>query len=54
MIGWSALFTLTNLVAVAGWLALLFLPRGPKTSALVLYAAVGLLCLTYVDRKSVV
>jgi hypothetical protein len=44
---WSALFGLTNLVAVAGWLALLLLPRRPAVHSLVLFGAVGLLCLAY-------
>lgn len=45
--GWDALFVLVNIVALAGWAALALLPRGPKVSALVLYLAVGLLCLAY-------
>lgn len=44
---WDTLFGLTNLVAVAGWAALLLLPRRPLTHSFILYAAVGLLCLTY-------
>jgi hypothetical protein len=44
---WNALFGLTNLVAVVGWAALLFLPRRPLTQSFILYAGVGLLCLTY-------
>lgn len=45
---WEAIFALTNAVALAGWLALVLLPRRPATEALVLYLAVGLLCLAYV------
>ncbi len=45
---WSALFGLTNIVALVSWAALLLLPRGPRLSALILYAGVGLLCLAYV------
>jgi hypothetical protein len=44
---WTNLFGLTNLIAVAGWAALLLLPRRPLTYSFILYAAVGLLCLTY-------
>ena len=44
---WPALFGLTNLVAVLGWLALLLLPRRPAVHSLVLFACVGLLCLAY-------
>lgn len=45
---WSALFGLTNIVALVSWAALLLLPRGPRLSAVILYAGVGLLCLVYV------
>lgn len=45
--GWATLFAATNAVALAGWLALLLLPRGPKVMALVLYLGVGLLCVAY-------
>jgi hypothetical protein len=44
---WAGLFSLANLVAVLGWLALLFLPRRPAILSAVLYAGVGLLCLAY-------
>lgn len=44
---WSTLFGLTNLVALAGWAALLLLPRRPLTHSFILYAAVGLLSLAY-------
>ncbi|QDP20178.1 abscisic acid-deficient protein Aba4 family protein [Sphingomonas xanthus] len=45
---WDALFGFTNGVAVIAWAVILFLPRGPRTSAMLLYAGVGILCLTYV------
>ncbi len=45
---WSVLFTLTNVVAFAGWAALAFLPRSKRLRRAVLYGAVGLLCLAYV------
>lgn len=44
---WAGVFAAVNAVALAGWLALLLLPRGPKVMALVLYLSVGLLCLAY-------
>ena len=44
---WSALFVLTNVIAFGGWMALAFLPRGPKVLSLILFACVGLLCLAY-------
>jgi hypothetical protein len=44
---WEALFSLTNGWALLGWVALAFLPRHPKILALILYAGVLLLCLTY-------
>lgn len=45
---WQALFSVTNLVAVAAWLVLLLAPRRPLALSFVLYAGVGLLCLVYV------
>jgi hypothetical protein len=44
---WTTLFGFTNLVAIAGWAALLLLPRRPLTHSFILYAGVGLLSLTY-------
>ena len=44
---WDALFGLTNVVALVGWVALALLPRHPKVMALVLYAGVAILCLSY-------
>ena len=44
---WSAIFTLTNVVAITGWAALAFLPRRPLVHSLVLFACVGMLCLAY-------
>jgi hypothetical protein len=44
---WDTIFSLTNAIAVIGWAMLLFLTRGPKVMALVLYLGVGLLCLAY-------
>jgi hypothetical protein len=44
---WQALFSLTNLVAVLAWALLLLAPRRPLTHSAILYAGVGLLCLTY-------
>jgi hypothetical protein len=45
--GWSALFTLTNVVAFAGWAALALLPRSEAVQRAILYGAVGLLCVAY-------
>ncbi|MBN8502075.1 MAG: DUF4281 domain-containing protein [Sphingomonadales bacterium] len=44
---WPALFAVTNVLALAGWLILLFLPRRPLPHSVVLYLGVGLLCLIY-------
>jgi hypothetical protein len=44
---WSAIFTLTNVIACAGWLALAVLPRRRAVHSLILYAGVGILCLVY-------
>jgi hypothetical protein len=47
-VSWQPIFAVTNAVALIGWLLLLLAPRRPLTLSLVLYAAVGLLCLIYV------
>ena len=44
---WDTLFQLANYWAIAAWIALAFLPRGPKILALILYLGVFLLCLAY-------
>lgn len=44
---WSAIFTLTNVIALAGWAALLALPRSRTVSSIVMYACIGMLCLAY-------
>jgi hypothetical protein len=44
---WQSLFSFTNLVALIAWALLLFAPRRPLTYSTILYAGVGLLCLTY-------
>ena len=44
---WQALFSVTNLVALAGWIVLIALPRRPLPLTLVLYGGVGMLCLAY-------
>ncbi|MDQ3074527.1 MAG: ABA4-like family protein [Pseudomonadota bacterium] len=44
---WAFLFGFTNVVALAGWLMLAVLPRGPRAMALILYACVAILCLVY-------
>ena len=44
---WDSVFTITNVIALAGWLLIAAGPRGPKTLAIVLYLGVGLLCFAY-------
>lgn len=44
---WQALFVVTNLIAVAGWVVLAAFPRRPLTNSAVLYLGVALLCLCY-------
>jgi hypothetical protein len=44
---WQTLFSFTNLVALIAWALLLFAPRRPLTYSAIIYAGVGLLCLTY-------
>lgn len=44
---WNLLFALTNAVAVAGWLALVLLPRSERVLGAVLLVAIGLLCAIY-------
>lgn len=44
---WPLLFSLTNALAVAGWIVLAFLPRKPLALSAVMYLGVALLCLTY-------
>ena len=44
---WSAIFTLTNVIAFAGWAMLALLPRRPAVHSIILYACVAMLCLSY-------
>lgn len=44
---WQTLFTVTNLIALLAWIALILAPRRPLVLTLILYAGVGLLCLIY-------
>ncbi len=44
---WTALFGLTNVIALLGWAVLLFAPRKPLANSFVLFVGVGLLCLLY-------
>jgi hypothetical protein len=46
-VNWPLLFGFTNALALAGWLLLALLPRGPKLTAMILYGCVAILCLTY-------
>jgi hypothetical protein len=45
---WDGVFSLTNGIALLGWLMLWFAPRRPLLLSLVMYLGVGLLCLIYV------
>jgi hypothetical protein len=45
--GWPAVFSLTNAIALVAWALLVLGPRGPRTAATILYFGVGLLCLAY-------
>lgn len=44
---WTALFTITNVLAMAAWVILIGLPRKPLAHSAVLYLGAGLLCLIY-------
>lgn len=44
---WPTIFGAINLVALAAWAILLFLPRRPFAMASVLYLGIALLCLVY-------
>lgn len=44
---WDLLFAATNLLAIAGWLALATLPRREGMLAVILWAGIGLLCAAY-------
>ena len=44
---WSAIFTLTNVVAFGGWAMLAFLPRRPAVYSIILFGCVAMLCVAY-------
>ena len=44
---WQSLFVLANIIALACWAMLAFLPRRPIVMAAVLFFGVGMLCLVY-------
>lgn len=44
---WDSFFVLVNVVAMAAWAMLAFLPRRPIVMAMVLFMGVGLLCFAY-------
>ncbi len=44
---WAFLFGFTNALALAGWVMLALLPRGPKAGAVILYGCVAVLCLIH-------
>ena len=47
---WTTLFSLTNAIALGGWVLLAFFPRKPLTMSVVLYLGVALLCVCYAAR----
>jgi hypothetical protein len=44
---WEGIFAFTNVVALACWAMLAFLPRRPVVMAAILFFGVGMLCLVY-------
>lgn len=44
---WALVFKAVNLLALAGWVGLILLPRWPALLSAILYLGVGLLCLVY-------
>lgn len=44
---WAALFSVVNLLAIAGWLVLALMPRKPLAHSVILFLGVALLCLIY-------
>lgn len=44
---WALVFKAVNLIALAGWVALILLPRWPALLSAILYLGIGLLCLVY-------
>ena len=44
---WDFVFSLTNAIAMIGWILLAVLPRKPFVLSAILYLGVGLLCLIY-------
>lgn len=44
---WEVIFGAVNIIALIGWMMLIFLPRSPLPLTAVLYLGVGLLCLVY-------
>ena len=44
---WDTVFSLTNAIAMLGWVILAVVPRKPLALSAVLYLGVGLLCLAY-------
>ena len=44
---WTFLFGFTNVLALAGWIMLASLPRGPRLMSVIMYGCVAVMCLTY-------
>ncbi len=45
--GWDFVFNAVNILALAAWVLLIFLPRWPALLSAVLFLGVGILCLVY-------
>jgi hypothetical protein len=45
--GWDFVFSAVNMLALAAWVLLIFLPRWPALLSAVLFLGVGILCLVY-------
>ena len=44
---WPVLFSLTNILALLGWVLLILFPRRPLTHSAILFLGIALLCLIY-------
>ena len=44
---WPFLFGFINALALAGWVMLALLPRGPRLMSVIMYGCVAILCLVY-------
>ena len=44
---WTFLFGFINALALAGWVMLALLPRGPRLMSVIMYGCIAILCLVY-------